>query len=365
MSEPLADGIYLGLPMDDYVNDPALSGSGIYKLLTEPAALRWESEANPLFEPAERKSTKGQLRGSAAHCAVLEGMGAYEAVYMVKPEGMLSSSDDLKGWLRTARAKLEDQLGAGLKREEAKPYLLTGDKADLIARIRALDPEAPVWDEDAAGGRQLLSADDDQYVRVVERFLRGLDEVAPHISGGLPEVTIVLTKGGIRWKCRVDYLTADTVLDMKSYGRPPNRGKTLREHCIATAGFSGYDLQAVHNHRMVMAAGERFRNKTPDMVLECDAREVGELSNIFYAHARKAPVFRWLFVRMAGAPTAIIIPFRESDGQWQMALEDIAAAERTFIEFRDQCGEGIWMQFEGEQELEDTDWPLSIMRGRY
>lgn len=74
-----------------------------------------------------------------------------------------------------------------------------------------------------------------------------------------------------------------------------------------------------------------------------------------------AGFFRWLFLRMGGAPTGISIPFRESDGQWQEARAQIDQACATYREMRARFGDELWLVSHGEQEIEFTDWPMAAI----
>lgn len=366
----LADGVHIGLPIATYVADPALSGGKFLTLLTEPGAITFDSDANPLYIKPDKSTQRAQLRGSASHTLLLEGPRAYAARYCVKPAGVLCTQDDLKDFLRAAKARLIAKLGVEkLSREESKPFLLTGDSEDLAARCRAHDSTVQIWD--GSDPRELLTESDDAYVKIVERFLRKDLKIAPYITGGLPELTFVWTDDGVRFKCRPDYLTATTVLDAKHYGRPPHRGMGLKKHCVRTAAYSGADLQAVHNHGGVMTAARRYAAGKLDMHLHGAAGinrgpgdEAERLAKLLdtIANADDEPVFRWLFTRMAGAPTSIVLPFRKHDAQWGIARDDIDAAIDTFKTYRDTCGDGIWTASLGEQEIEDFDWPLGIMR---
>lgn len=374
--DPLADGVHIGLPIARYTRDRALSGSAFKKILSEPPAWWWESEDNPLWLPPEKSKQRAQLRGSAAHLLVVEGEAAYAAAYMVKPQGLLSTFDELKQWMRARKAADEQRLGVTFKRgAESAPYLLGDDKGELIARIRALDPEAQIWDADAET-REILNADDDAYVRVVERFLRNDPAVGPLLTAGLPELTFVWTRGGVRYKCRPDYLTGHTLLDLKTYGKPPKRGRSLRTHCVREAEFNGADLQAVHNYEGVMMAAELFGRGKLDVHCYGEAateaaKRLPELLDAIATHAGdeqpwagggggKRLMFRWLFVRMGGGPSSIVLPFRTSDAQWDIAKNDVALAVECFEQYRATCGDGIWQAAMGEVEIEDTDWSNSM-----
>lgn len=362
----LPDGVYLGLPMAEYVADPALSGSAFYHLLTEPGAIAWNSPANPLWDGGE--SSKGQLRGSAAHSAILEGLAAYEAAYCVAPQGALKTGEDMSAWLAKAKAAREDL--AGLK--------ISGKVGELRARIedaRRLIAENdelwPVFYDEKIGGRAVLSANDDAFVRILHRFVHSDVDFRRHLTGGLPEVTIVLTREGVRYKCRIDYMTAGGDLDLKTYGRPPNLDSSLKRHLVRQAFYNGAHLQAAHNATMAAHAGALLRSGRLEITNMSQAEPpvfvdaVIRLRDIFALRAARPPVFRWLFLRMDGPPTGMLIPFRQSDGMYQKALADIEHAVTVYQNYVATCGAGeLWFTSAGEQEIDDTDWPLGAWEGK-
>ena len=352
-----APGVYLDLPMDEYVRDPALSGSAFKKLLSDPAALWWESDQNPLFLRPERRSDRARLRGSAAHCMVLEGAEAYAARYTVKPEGVMTTAADLKRWLGAKRlAMIEASADSKLCKEDRDAVKQTGEFEELCQRVLALDPKAPIWtlEEDV----ETLHPADDQYVRLIDRFVRSDPTFYPLITGGLPEISIFWTEDDLRFKARIDYLTPHTILDLKTYGRAPRRGNDLKRHCLFEATFNGYDIQARHNANAVAAleahALDLFGTRS---VKQFDAVN-GFLARVMVGR----PVFRWLFMRMGGAPTGISIPFRASCGQWAEAQRQIDEACAIYRAFRAKFPNGEpWLVTHGEQEVEDIDWPYAAI----
>jgi PDDEXK-like domain of unknown function (DUF3799) len=356
------DGIYLDLPLGDYLADRALSGSAFKRLLSDPAALTWESEANPLWLHPERAANRPRLRGSAAHCAILEGLEAYEARYAVKPEGVMSTSAELKRWLSAKRAEfIAASVDSKLSKADREAVKQTGEFDELAARVLALDPKASIWalDDDT----ETLHPSDDQYVRLLERFVGADPAFAPLVSDGLAELSIFWTEGDLRFKARIDYLNAHTLLDLKTFGQPPKRGFGLREHCVREACWNGYDLQAVHNARAAEAAADRLGGENFG-VRGARGREQSISAYALFSKLRaKRPVFRWLFVRMGGAPTGISIPFRESDGQWQEARAQIDEACALYRQLRARFGDDLWIVSHGEQEIEDQDWPLAAIGG--
>lgn len=359
---PIPDGIYLDLPMQRYVDDRALSGSAFKTLLTDPAGLWWESDDNPLWVKPSPATQRHKLRGSAAHCLILEGEPAYLAAYCVAPEGALTSLDDLKDWMRNARATHEATLGKKLGREEAKPFLLGDDKADLAARILALDPDAPVWT--APEGKEELTRADDAFVRLAAAFICGDEAYQPYLADGFSEVSIFVTIDGVRRKCRLDRTNAKGIVDLKTFGKPPRLGSDLKRHCVREAAFNGADLQAANNLDVLAVAKERFRAGEIKLHQRVGGRDEAQLKArhaAFVAMLEQQDAdddfgFRWLYTRMNGALTSIMLPFREGD-QMDMARSDIATAVAIYEDMRRRCGDGIWMVSAGVQEIDEGDFP--------
>lgn len=364
---PIADGIYLDLPMADYVADRALSGSAFKVLLTDPAGLWWDSPENPLWVEPTKTANRHRLRGSAAHCLILEGPDAYASAYCVPPEGVLSSLDAMKDWMRSKgyahRDRIAQELGRKLTRDELKPYLLGDDKDELAQRILALDPDAPIWTR--PDGKEELTRGDDAFVQLAARFITSDHEYAPYLDDGFSEVSIFLTVDGVRRKCRIDRMNRRGVVDLKTYGKPPRLGSDLKRHCVREACFNGADLQAVNNLDLLSEAAHRFKSgaiklhqtlgpdRGPDAAKVRQARFTEMLAQ---QEADDDFAFRWLYVRMNGALTSIMLPFRDGD-QMDMARNDIETAITIYHDMRDKCGDGIWMVSAGVHEIDEGDFP--------
>lgn len=155
----IAQGIHHGISFAQYLSGegmpaPAVSGSDLVNFDTECAAYAyafWRS--NPNREQSE--DTPATAFGSAAHCLILEGPDAFDARYVVKPEGMNFATKEGKAW----RAEAEEggheivsheawqrmnRMRAGLgAHPDAKRILFAGGKAEttMIAR----DPDTGLW----------------------------------------------------------------------------------------------------------------------------------------------------------------------------------------------------------------------------
>lgn len=338
---PIPDGVYLDLPFEAYLADDATGGSACLKLLTDPGAIQWESDANPLWEAPEKKPA---TRGQATHAAVLEGIEVYERRFCVPPQACLKTGDDMSEWLKSQGAKSSGKVAELRQRIEE----LRADLGPAIPR--------PVFFDEAVDGRQVISAKDDLYVRVVAKFLRDDPKFGPLLAGGIPEVSIFATIDGHRFKGRIDLISPRGLLNLKTYMRPPGRGLALRTHVVRLAYYNGADLQAVVQSRVAWYAAQHdlpvIHNGSPNREDEARAllramKESGE-----------PPIYRWLFARTNGAPTAIMVPFRQSESRWQIAEREVDDAVANLKRYRETCGDGPWTTSAGEQEIEtELDWP--------
>ena len=73
------NGVYFGLPDDEYHADPAFGSSDMKKLAQNPASWWFGSAFNPNRETQDQ--TPSQFFGTALHKCILEGRLAFEAKY--------------------------------------------------------------------------------------------------------------------------------------------------------------------------------------------------------------------------------------------------------------------------------------------
>lgn len=211
----LPDGIYPNLPAAIYHADPALSASGIKDLLVSPLTYWVRSALNKDKEPDE--DTPAQAFGEASHKRIVEGAAAFHAAYAVWPSvtdhpGALATVDDIKGRLR----------------DLALP--LSGNKPDLIERLRAADPESVFWEDITtafeADNQHKKRASKDMFEDIERRakLIEADPAVRGAFTGGMPEVSIFWRAGdGTRRKIRMDYLRPGFVVDLKTFSNPFNK----------------------------------------------------------------------------------------------------------------------------------------------
>ncbi len=226
-------------PDGKYHAAPGLSSSAVKTFVKQsPRHYQWRYG----LEQAERRETDAMLLGTLVHCLVLEG-DRFDSRY--EPELNPEAYPDA---LKTVPA---------LKRYcEQNELATTGIKQELIQRIIAHDPDAPVWEH-------LLSRQRNSKKRIIKTALRDKalrmrdgvlanDDAAELLKAGEPELSVWGTHEatGQRIKCRADWFRPDGICaDLKTCGC--SSPEAFAKDC---AKF-GYDLQAVHYTTTLNSAG--------------------------------------------------------------------------------------------------------------
>lgn len=361
-------GIYLDLPMLDYVNDPAISGSGLKKLLSSPADFKWELPAirNPLFKAAD---TDAKALGTLVHKAVLEGMAAFHDCYFVAPElddedpRVIRTADHAKNWLKDNGLKC-----TGLKAELFERVQGHWDAQKLTGAVA--DDEGPIFMDallaelsaQGNGQREKIKQREFEYVSLVERVVRKWPEANALISDGLPEVSIFWVEDGVRFKARFDWIAPSVLCDLKKFGQPPQSGRSLRAHLAREVATYRYDIQAVHNFRAAMQIPLLMRGGGIVSAIGDDASaRIAKLQQIGDAYLESPPEFKWLFLRTPGPPQGLILPLPCDSRRWEHCELDIRDAIDRLHAFRKAWGDELdadkpWIDVAVE-EWDDDDLP--------
>jgi hypothetical protein len=334
-------GIYLDLPMLDYVNDPAISGSGLKKLICSAPDFKWELPAarNPFFKAPE---SDAKALGTLVHAAVLEGLDVFGGRYFVAPElddddpRVIRTADHAKNWLKDNSAKC------------------TGLKAELFDRVRETaatmnlaEDEAPIFIDEyierIGAGRQQIKRRDHDYVAQVERFVRAWPEASALLSDGIPEISIFWTDDGVRKKARLDWLSRTAIVDIKKFGQAPMRGFDLATYLQREAVTYCYDIQAVHNTRAAAVLPMLLGGGGQVSATGEDARaRIAKLETIVREFENVAPpAFHWLFLRTPGPPQGLIMPFLADCDRWSHCEYEIDAALANLKAWRLTCGDEL------------------------
>lgn len=341
----IEDGVYFGLPEEEYFEANALGYSDLKLLARSPADWWWQSPHNPLRKPPQ--DSDGKRFGSALHCAILMGMEAYAAAYFVRPDAppdAIKTVDEIKAAL--------DERGADYKK--------SANKDVLIETLRAAAPDAVIYDQwieeqrQSQGDRQEISADWDRAIRMMHEIVRQHPDLKRAFSGGEPEVSVFWTRDDVQMRARFDYLKPQGVMDLKSIANW--RAKDFRSACIDDMRRYSYGMQGAHYC---------------DARLEA-ARLIGE-GRVFGAPrvenlpalVAQATAFEFVFVFMQtiGSPRALPVRFPQEGIIHGDMVHRIETALDRYRTFRDAFGFEMWVETDplwkpSDDELAPLMWSL-------
>jgi len=265
-------------PDAKYHTAPGLS-SGAIRVFARRSPLHYQKLY--LNKGIIRKETDAMLQGSLVHCLVLEP-NSFEQRYEKEID-----PDDYPNAMRTVPE---------LKKYcEQHRLATTGVKVELINRIIAHDPDAPVWDVMKArqlnSRKRIIKAGLWDNARRMRDGVYNNPEAANLFSKGQPEVSVwgEFEPTGQMTKCRCDWLRPDGVtIDLKTCGcaSPEAFSKACADH--------DYAIQQVHYMQTLSSAGHpqdyfvflAVENEEPYICQPyyLDDKSVG-LSEDFYANA--------------------------------------------------------------------------------
>lgn len=363
-----ADGVYLNMTEEAYYADWAIGSTSLKTLIASPPDWWWESPFNTLVPPKASKdeeATKAQLFGSAVHCALLEGMDVFTAVYGVRPDKFthphcMATSDDLKAELRRIGEKISGS------KDELVQRLLENDPAYAG---KVLDCVVEAWME---RGQKPLSRVDFNKIHLMERVLMGPKGKPTRLGkafvGGLSEVSVFWTEGdGVRQRARFDKLKPNATIDLKTFSNWQNRD--FQKAILRDAAIKGYHIQAAHYEaarhqlRRLVAEGKVYYPTTNDPAL---AEKVHADLELLKEVAR-AEEWRWVWVfyKTDGAPRAkgVIMDwakefkgiFEEAEGRRQEGLANFAHYKSFFGLSQENP---MWADLEQLWTPEASDWPF-------
>jgi hypothetical protein len=332
----LPDGVYFGLPNDQYHADPALGSGGIRDLLSGGPTYWWNSVLNP---NRKRKATRALDFGAACHTMVLEGAATFHAQYArtPDPEGALVTLKDLQAYLA--------------ERHEVK---VPRNKADAIKQVRVIaEPGVRVYDEEVseieASGRTMLSDDDFARIVVASAVITKNPHLKTAFVGGFPEVSIFWTANGVRYKCRPDYLKPRAIGDLKTIGQ--TMGKPFVPACREAIARYNMPVQASHylegrSKIPALAAEGRVFGEVPDAALW---RKVVETECVGWA---------WVFIQSVEAPLTWSTSVQPVNPLIQAAGMEVARATETYVDFMRRFGpSNMWLLAEPVTELDQSELP--------
>lgn len=224
------DGIYFGLPQEEYHKLKRFSGSLAQNMLVSPATCWADSWFNPKREEKEAEKVKDwQIVGDAYHKARLEPE-LYQQIYVRGLDwsdypGLLTNHEEIKTKIRelghsvpsgekvfAAAVRLRDEIGYT---GPIKHLIEAGFEASLAEWQIVLPPKT--FDEIAAD----------------MEAMHGNEELAPFLREGVSEVSILWTDAkGVQWKARIDRLQVSRITDLKTFD---NSRRNVLEQCLYNA----------------------------------------------------------------------------------------------------------------------------------
>jgi hypothetical protein len=282
MTDLLPDGVYIGLPEDDYHADPSLGGSALKGCVYDPSEFWWQSAHNP--HRPERKESDALAFGKAVHTILLEGREAFEERFY--SEGF--NADDHPDALDTV-----EDIKAVL-RERSLP--LSGKKADLRARLVKDGFDGDFMDdlrdafETTVEGKTHISEAWMHRLALFTAFREADAATSAIFSEGLPEVSVIWTEQGVRCSARFDWLRKEATWDVKTYSARP--GQTAADAVRGSVFRYRYDLQEAHYRRA--------RQMMKDLPIFGGTD--GQKDYVEQCAQRPDADFMFLFVKTNGAP---------------------------------------------------------------
>lgn len=313
LPNPLAPGIYFGLPEDRYHIDPALGSSDIRKLAVCPPNWWWESRFNPDPDDEEGEKEEAKIVGTAMHKNILEGRELFEKLYA--------------------------------------PAMLPGNIKEGKAERKAIEEagKTPIrW-------------------RFYKRIMKAGSLVRSNPEHGDAfhntigtEVSIfwIDPKNGIRKKVRFDALKPIAGVDLKSI---TNRdGIDFVELCRRHIGTYKYFVQAAYymdgwrQMAALVEAGKVFG--LPD-------GDTTTVDRLRAAAAKDAAAFVFVFVQKQSAPLSWATQISPENGIFDHGRAVIEQGEANWLAFSEKFGlDTPWVEALPLEELDINDIPAWAFR---
>lgn len=330
------DGVYFGLPEEEYHADPALGSTDLKRLLISASDYWWHSQWNPLRKDED---TPARARGRAFHNLILLGREEFDRRFvrgLVKeehPDALIT----------------HDQLKAAAKEHDVE---IKGLKGELVARLQERVPKLKIWDvmvaELEAQGKTILPAETFDEALVAGKMITGNPSLAKAFQGGMPEVSVFWTHDGVRMKCRFDYLKLRAISDLKTFTNTLNQ--PVEKAIIRSIANYRYDIQGSH----YLTGRWRLRE------LVEDGRIFGDVDTQWLARCAQEDQFTFVFVfsEVGGAPVARGYQYDRGTNMDAGATTEIEFAISRFKEYRERYGmESVWVDQTDIHVLVPGDFP--------
>ena len=329
----IEDGVYFQLDERDYHNVPALSASGVKNILISNPDFWFRSVFNP---HRENNDTEARLIGRAFHKRILEGREAFYSEYATTfeaPENCIRTVDDLRDAL--------------IKSGVEKPK---GLKPDLIEQLLEIQPGAQILDELRTDyellhhGKEFLSSDLIHSIEVSAAMIEKHPVISKCFSGGYPEVSVIWTEEGVRFKARFDYLKPRAIVDLKTFANFMN--KPIDGAIYSSMASGKYHIQAAFYLRAAEMAKRLPEWHGCQLDFRLNFRECAE-HDFFFVFQAKGP-----------APLARLKKFTRGS-LWSCGEVAIDEAIRRYKACMEHYGPDVpWLDDAQPEDLDDSLMPV-------
>lgn len=322
------EGIYFGMPFEEYLDIQCLSSSGIKNLLVCETDFWAKSWMNPLKEEQE-KTSQALIDGRAYHKRILEGLDAFNAAYAPDYE------DDGGKMVRTGK-----EITAALKACGAKSSF--DSVAEGAARLKDADPAQRIMCLEEADhrakypNREFISAKTIRYMEFAARLIECDPEINTYFIGGQSEVTIIWFDDdyGVWFKIRFDYLKIGPACDFKTFANV--MGKALEKAVYHAMASNRYNIQA-GLYLVGNDVGKRLAKEGKVFGYTGDPKWLD-----LYA---KTPCeeFRYIFQQKGISPVAIGGRILKNSKIYQDGVSKVAEAVERYRKAMETFGTGMWI----------------------
>lgn len=362
----IPDGVWLDLPFETYVADPALGSTDLKGILLN--AVYWHgANRNPVWmrilaemqsKTQKLKAAAGQTYGSCLHTIALEP-DQFDARYFVlppMPDDMPETKADIAEALRAI-----GQTPPSMSRKFIEFEAMARMWGIKLAEDWALELR------EIAAGRMIIPEAWRASLDIVKRVLDRHSEASKFLQRGRAEVSVFYTdEHGDRYKVRFDYLRVRTLADVKSYENKAG-GDAVATFCQAKDKWA-YDFQAALymwvrvNVLPDLVARRRVWKGQPVMnegVLEAFPPTEADLAFLDEVAAFPNPTWWWIAISTLGVPEVDTISFPAGLMAWASANVQVEQAKATYREYREAFGADdneMWIKDRGLIQLTDFNF---------
>lgn len=237
------DGIYFNMPFRVYAAQDRHSTSRLNKI-NKGALIYWTDEIEPTLaddfdlDAKLDETTEAMAEGKAWHTMALEGLDVFNQRYATgynpanNPLAIKSKDEHLKACVKHGVPHKKGDTIAALQ----DALIAAGANVQFHSVLKRRH-------EEDAGGKGLITPEAMDELLRAGKILKEYGIYDDMLCDGFPEVTILFTMDGRKFKVRVDYLRTDRQIEFKTIMRR-SRTKPFEEACADTLHDFGYFTSA-------------------------------------------------------------------------------------------------------------------------